>query len=115
MKQMKLLKGSTIAEIEKIADEINGAVRVIPSVVEKKYGVGYDLEYEPHICYKVHFKNGYVASIAKGAVTYGKEQDLWELALMKDGKFVDSYGECGIYGWLNDSEIIEKCKEIAEL
>ena len=73
-------------------------------------------------------ENGYIISLVKFTGSYGYKTNQWELAIMKDGDFVDPPTErmenilddyrkadVGIYGYLDDPDadrIIEMVKRL---
>lgn len=82
--------------------------------------------------YEFDFANGFTASVSKFLAvlppqfannpyaqtgTHGATKNLWELALLKGGKFCYDYEVTGfdVVGQLTDDEVLEKCKEIASL
>ena len=63
------------------------------------------------------FPNGYGASVIKHRGSYGSEDDLFELAVLKDGE-----GLCystpitdDVIGWLDNQEVLDLLKKISEL
>jgi hypothetical protein len=67
-------------------------------------------------CYSADFNNGYGISIIKNNGSYGREDDLWEIAVMKDGKCCyDTPITDDVIGWLDADEVVEYAKKIAEL
>lgn len=73
--------------------------------------------------YIFRFGNSYGASIVKGYGTYGYEEDLWELAVLRfrseseDERFIvyDTPITDDVIGWLNDKEVRDLLKRIQEL
>lgn len=75
----------------------------------------------------VVFKNGYGASIVRHGFSYGHEEGLWELAVIKH----DYYGSdhemkhwhlCydtpitdDVLGWLSDDGVVNTCEKISKL
>ena len=60
------------------------------------------------------FNNRYQASVVKTEYSYGGEQDLWELAVLKDGAlhYDNSVAEGDVRGHLTDKEVNELLREI---
>ena len=74
---------------------------------EKKARVG-------GVQYIFKFENGYEASVVKFFGTYGYEEDLWELAVLKNGKlhYDNSVAEGDVCGNLTDEEVNKLLREI---
>ena len=71
------------------------------------------------IHYIFRFKNGYKASVIKFALgilggSYGWENDLWELAVIKDGKvhYDNPVAKGDVRGYLTDHEVNELLRQI---
>lgn len=72
------------------------------------------------IQYVFRFKNGYGASVVKGEGSYGGEQDLWELAVLKfDGDEYDLDYDTEITndveGYLTDEDVGDLLRRIKAL
>lgn len=79
---------------------------------------------EPTTVQKLYrFSNGFGASVIRGEFTYGHDEGLWELAVLKftDGdKYVLAYPKevCpdeDVVGWLNDEQVDNMLVQIANL
>ena len=60
----------------------------------------------------------YELSVARNSATYGNKQGLYEIAVLKDGKFTPLSGvtnEDGIQGWLKESSITEILRKMTEI
>ena len=66
---------------------------------------------------KVHeFNNGYGASVVRGPGTYGYEEGLYELAVLKDGRLTyDTPITNDVIGYLTEEEVDEYLEKIKEL
>ena len=71
--------------------------------------------------YLFKFENGYGASVVKHSFSYGNQDDLWELAVIKyddsgdwdlnyDTEITDD-----VIGWLTDENVIDLLQQIKEL
>lgn len=73
------------------------------------------------IRYRFQFDNKFGASVIKHSFSYGNEDDLWELAVLKerdDGTWVlcdDTDISADVIGCLTDDEVREYLKQISEL
>ena len=75
---------------------------------------------ESHDCdskgihYFFKFNNGYGASVIKTHFSYGVEEDLWELAVLKDGHlhYDNPVAQGDVRGYLTDKEVNELLREI---
>lgn len=66
--------------------------------------------------YVVDYPNGYSASIIKHCASYGGTDDLWELAVLKNGGVCyDTPITDDVIGWLSEEEVVELCRQISEL
>lgn len=66
--------------------------------------------------YRVDYPNGYGASIIKTVFSYGREQDLWELAVFHHGSICyDTPITSDVCGYLTTNEVIELCADIQSL
>ena len=66
--------------------------------------------------YYVEFPNGYGIDITKHNGTYGRESDLWEIAVMKDGDCCyDTPITDDVIGWLTDAEALHYAIEVMKL
>ena len=72
---------------------------------------------EDALLYEVIYPNGYGASIIKVAHgSYGWQDDLWELAVLKDDELCyDTYITDDVLGYLTDGQVVTCCMDIAEL
>jgi len=79
---------------------------------------------EPPTVQKLYrFPNGFGASVIRGEFSYGGEDGLWELAVIKfnnEGGYVLTYPKevCSdedVEGWLTDEQVDEKLVQIANL
>ena len=69
--------------------------------------------YEDGYVYRVTYPNGYGASIIKHRASYGHDDDLWELAVLKDGELCYDTGITGdVLGYLTEAEVIGICRDI---
>lgn len=71
-------------------------------------------------CYRTRYANGYGASIVKHPGTYGFEDDLWELAVIKweNDDFHLNYDTPitqDVVGYLTEDDVLELCKRIKNL
>lgn len=66
------------------------------------------------IHYIFSFRNGYQASVIKFSFSYGWEKDLWELAVLKNGKlhYDNPVAKGDVRGYLTDHEVNELLREI---
>lgn len=74
------------------------------------------------VSYLFRFENGYGASVIKGRGTYGFDQDLWELAVIKFAVDCDDYIldydtpiTDDVVGYQNDGEVLELLERIKNL
>lgn len=71
--------------------------------------------------YVFKFDNGYRASVIKTAMSYGHEDDLWELAVLSEDSsgnlYVDYDTDIGddVFGWRTDEEVRDLLSKIKEL
>lgn len=66
--------------------------------------------------YYVEFPNGYGIDITKHNGTYGREEDKWEIAVMKDGDCCyDTHITDDVIGWLTDAEALHYAIEVMKL
>ena len=64
----------------------------------------------------VSFPNGYGASIVRGSYTYGGDEGLYELAVLKDGHICyDTDITQDVIGWLNSDDVTRLLKLIEVL
>jgi hypothetical protein len=62
------------------------------------------------------FDNGYSASVVRGPGTYGFEDGLWELAVIKDGDICyDTPITDDVLGYLSDDEVLSVLEKIENL
>ena len=85
----------------------------------EKYLVG-RFEYFNGVQYRFRFENGYGASVVKHDGSYGRDQDLWELAVITwhDSEFSLNYDTeitDDVIGYLTDSEVQDLLKRIKDL
>ncbi len=58
------------------------------------------------IRYEYQFPNGYGASVVKNPMSYGGQDDLWELAVLKEGKICyDTPITDDVIGYLSDEGV----------
>lgn len=94
--------------------------RFKPDEEETEHIAGFRFGAVDVVHYWFHFANGYTASVIQGGgYTYGGEQGLWELAVLKDGE-IDYDNPVtaetgGTLGYLDDSEVAEKLEAIEAL
>lgn len=64
--------------------------------------------------YIFKFGNGYGASVIKNPCSYGSDEDLWELAVLKDGgiHYENPVAQGDVRGWLTDKEVNELLRQI---
>ena len=75
----------------------------------------YDEWYDGY-AYTVLFPNGYVASIVKFTGSYGHRDNLWEVAVMKDGEIrYDTEITDDVLGYLTEADVMDTCLQIAAL
>ena len=68
------------------------------------------------IGYTVKYPNGYGASIVKNEASYGREKDLWELAVLKGDRLCyDTSITKDVIGWLRDEQVAKICSDIARI
>ena len=66
--------------------------------------------------YQYFFTNGYGISIIKHDGSYGHEQDLWEIAVLKDGELCyDTPITSDVEGWLSNEEVLTYAMKIEAL
>ena len=66
--------------------------------------------------YVISYPNGYGASIIKSLTSCGHEDDLWEIAVLMDGRRCYDTGiTSDVLGWLTDEEVEDICRDIALL
>lgn len=66
--------------------------------------------------YEFSFDNGYGASVIKNPGSYGVEDDLWELAVLKDGHInYDTPITGDVEGYLTDEKVNELLRKIEQL
>ena len=77
--------------------------------------------YGTGIRYRFKFDNGYGASVVKHDFSYGRENDLWELAVLRygrDDEFEIDYNTeitDDVVGWLTNEEVLELLGRIQKL
>lgn len=66
---------------------------------------------------RVHFPNGYSASIVRGLGTYGSEEGLFEGAVMRgdDGIVYDTPITDDVVGWMTEAQAFEFMDKVAAL
>lgn len=68
------------------------------------------------IRYTFSFSNNYGASVIKNSGSYGADQDLWELAVLKHGELCyDTVITSDVEGWLSDEEVNSFLSKIGNL
>ena len=66
--------------------------------------------------HRFKFPNGYGASVIKHFGSYGYEEDLFELAVLKNGKLCyDTEITNDVIGYLRNEEVLELLEKIKEL
>lgn len=71
---------------------------------------------EDGLNYRVHYPNGYGASIVKHERSYGWKQDLWELAVLKDKELCyDTEITNDVCGYLTEEQVVSICGRILRL
>ena len=71
---------------------------------------------EDGLNYIVHYPNGYGASIVKNERSFGRKQDLWELAVLKGVKFCyDTEITNDVCGYLTEEQVVSICGRILRL
>jgi hypothetical protein len=66
--------------------------------------------------YRAHFVNGYGVSIVKHDGSYGREENKWEIAVLKgDELCYDTPVTDDVIGWLTGPEVVDYAKQIAAL
>lgn len=62
------------------------------------------------------FSNGYGASVIRNGISYGNEQGLYELMVLKNGKpCYDSPVTDDVLGWLTPRQVAVRLKQIATI
>ena len=64
--------------------------------------------------YRIVFINEYSLSIVKGDQTYS-DSDTFEIALIKDGSLVKTFGQAGVLGHQSLEDIRKVCLEVIKL
>ena len=66
------------------------------------------------IHYIFEFANGFGASVIKNAYSYGGRDDLWELAVLKNGQlhYDNEVAQGDVRGFLTDEEVNELLRQI---
>ena len=65
------------------------------------------------LAYTVYYPNGYGASIIKFSGSYGGTDDLWEVAVLKDGELCyDTPITDDVLGYITEEEVVTACDEI---
>ncbi len=68
------------------------------------------------LSYEFRFENNYGASVIKHKFSYGNEDDLFELAVLYDGKITYSTEITGdVLGYLTDEDVLFYLSEIRDL
>lgn len=86
----------------------------------KQYLKGVTRERE-RVQYEFKFENNYGASVIKGIMSYGHEDDLWELAVLeydKHGVYIITYDtpiSNDVVGYLTEKDVLELLVKIREL
>ena len=73
---------------------------------------------DEYLIYRTRFKfdNGYGASVIQGYGTYGHDEDLFEIAVLKDDRIdYSTHITDDVEGWLTDANVNEMLSEIAAL
>lgn len=66
--------------------------------------------------YTITYPNGYAASIVKFYGSFGARNDLWEIAVMKNGDLCyDTEITDDVLGNLDENDVIRVCEDIASL
>lgn len=80
----------------------------------------WDFEKKDHrfngVQYLFKFENGYSASVVKFDFSYGVDEDLWELAVLKDGNlhYDNPVADGDVRGYLTDEEVEKLLEEIKD-
>lgn len=80
----------------------------------------WDFEKKDHrfngVQYIFKFENGYGASVVKFDFSYGVDEDLWELAVLKDGglHYDNPVADGDVRGYLTDEEVEKLLEEIKD-
>ena len=68
------------------------------------------------LSYRVTYPNGYGVSIIKNPSSYGWEDDLWELAVLKDNELCyDTSITNDVCGYLTEDEVVSICDGVFHL
>lgn len=73
-------------------------------------------DFEQEVYERIHFDNGYGASIIRHPYSYGNESGLFELAVLKNGEICyDTHITNDAIGWLTEEKVNEILEEIKKL
>lgn len=82
----------------------------------ERYFKNISIEFLGGFRYVFKFPNGYGASVIKHFASYGNEQDLFELAVLKDGNLCYTTPITNdVIGYLNNDEVLELLERIKSL
>lgn len=108
---MKILQEDTkaLGEFSKGSDAlIKNLQRISKSVTQAQTADGWSIF--------VEFENGYGADIAKNSTTYGSKDDLWEIAVTKNGElYYKTPITNDVIGGCTENDVLDWCLQIAEL
>ncbi len=68
------------------------------------------------LSYRVTYPNGYGVSIIKDCCSYGWQDDLWELAILKDDELCyDTWITEDVCGYLTEEDVVAICDDVFDL
>lgn len=93
---------------------------ISPETMEKitnNYSVVYKKQSGPNgIKYRIYYANRYGVSLIKTDYSHGGDQELWEMAVLKDDKLCfDTHIASRTIGFLTEEDIISLCKKVCML